>query len=372
MINNMDKSIKKVRDFYSMKPDAPIIMKEFGYYCLDKWISQGHVKSEAEVREICGLEELGLFVLDGLGGCEAALYPRFDEEVLEIRGNHELARDFAGRHVLYFKGRRNGFMPEYVDHPVKDMHTWERDILWRLDVSTPERSRDIEAKAAEAAVQVSKGKMLSQYLVGGYMYLRSLIGPEELLYMFYDDPGLIHTCMEKWLELGEYVTACYQKTVNIDEVLFDEDICYKNGSLISPEMFNEFLAPYYSRFIDGVKSRQMDKDKKLHVHIATDGYIDDVIPLYLELGMDYLSPFEAAAGCDVLRTAEMYPDLLISGGMDKIQLASGRDAIDRMVDRILPPMKSRGGYIPTCDHGVPEEVPFEDYVYFRKRLLEFA
>ena len=35
-------------------------------------------------------------------------------------------------------------------------------------------------------------------------------------------------------------------------------------------------------------------------------------------------------------------------------------------------MKEQGGYIPTCDHGVPEEVEFEDYLHFRKRLLEYA
>jgi hypothetical protein len=35
-------------------------------------------------------------------------------------------------------------------------------------------------------------------------------------------------------------------------------------------------------------------------------------------------------------------------------------------------MKKRGGYIPTCDHGVPAEVSFENYIHFRKRLQEFA
>ena len=93
--------------------------------------------------------------------------------------------------------------------------------------------------------------------------------------------------------------------------------------------------------------------------------------LYRELGMGCASPFEVAAGSDVIRTGEKYPDLLISGGLDKREMAKGKDAIDRMVDRILPVMKARGGYIPTCDHGVPEEVRLEDYLYLRKRLREF-
>jgi len=97
-----------------------------------------------------------------------------------------------------------------------------------------------------------------------------------------------------------------------------------------------------------------------------------VIPLYQRVGCNHVAPFEAASNCDVVKAGEMYPDILIGGGMDKREIAKGRDAIDRMVDRIMPVMKRRGGYIPTCDHGVPEEVAFEDYIYFRKRLSEFA
>ena len=72
------------------------------------------------------------------------------------------------------------------------------------------------------------------------------------------------------------------------------------------------------------------------------------------------------------RTGREYPDLALTGGVDKRVLARGRKAIDEMVDRIFPAMQARGGYIPTCDHGVPEEVPYQDYLHYRKRCLEFA
>jgi uroporphyrinogen-III decarboxylase len=67
-----------------------------------------------------------------------------------------------------------------------------------------------------------------------------------------------------------------------------------------------------------------------------------------------------------------YPDLLISGGFDKRIMAEGKDAIDREIERIMPAMRKRGGYLPTCDHGVPEEVSFENYMHFRKRMLEYS
>ncbi len=88
--------------------------------------------------------------------------------------------------------------------------------------------------------------------------------------------------------------------------------------------------------------------------------------------MDPMSPFEVAAGCDVVRTGCEYPDLAIFGGIDKRVLAQGREAIDAMLARIIPEMRARGGYIPTCDHGVPAEVPYEDYLYYRRRVVEMG
>jgi uroporphyrinogen decarboxylase len=85
-----------------------------------------------------------------------------------------------------------------------------------------------------------------------------------------------------------------------------------------------------------------------------------------------MSPFEVASGCDVVEIGKQYPWLVMSGGVDKRVLAQGPTAIDAMVDRIFPAMQARGGYIPTCDHGVPEEVSFENYMHYRKRCLEFA
>jgi uroporphyrinogen decarboxylase len=92
----------------------------------------------------------------------------------------------------------------------------------------------------------------------------------------------------------------------------------------------------------------------------------------MSIGMDVMSPFEAASNCDVVRTGKQYPKLVISGGLDKRELAKGRKAIDAMLERIIPPMRARGGYIPTCDHGVPEEVPYVDYLYYRKRVVELG
>ena len=154
---------------------------------------------DVPLAELFDFDPPGQHSLGQLGWCEAAFRAGLRGKVLEDRGEYELVQDFAGRHVLYFKGRRSGFMPEYVDHPVKDMRTWEEDVKWRLDPASAARYADLDERMARARAEAAQGMMISQNLIGGYMYLRSLIGPEDLLYAFYDMPDVIHDCMEAWL-----------------------------------------------------------------------------------------------------------------------------------------------------------------------------
>lgn len=361
--------VQKIRDFYAMKKNAPIYHQEFGFFTIDRWVREGHIKGADDLNAICGFDPPGTAGIGGLGWCEAALVPQYEEKILEDRGEYELVLDYAGRSVLYFKGRRNGFMPEYVDHPVKDMASWERDVKWRLDPDTPERYKGIEERMKTEIGKEERGFIICQYVIGGYMYLRSLIGPEDLLYKFYDDPALIHDCMKTWFELADAVISAHQKYIAFDELFFGEDICYNCGPLISPDMIKEFIFPYYKQLIANMKKRQTKSGKHLYFHIDTDGDPRPVIPLYMGLGMDYMSPFEVASNCDVVEIRKQYPELLISGGIDKRILAAGKDAIDRELERVIPFMRERGGYIPTCDHGVPEEVAFDDYMHYRKRML---
>lgn len=371
MDSKISYSVRKLRDFYEQKPNAPLVMREFGFYSLERWKSEGHINDGTNLTELFGFDEYANCDIFELGWCEAPFYPLFEEKVLEDRGEWEVVRDIAGRAVLYFKNRRSGFMPEYLDHPVKDLKTWENDIKWRLDPDTPQRYENLENLVSKVNEARNQGKIITERIIGGYMYLRSLIGPEKLLYAFYDDPELIHECMKTWLKLCDKVLSVHQSRFDIDEIFLAEDICYNVSSLISHDMIREFLFPYYRELIEGVKSRQKGS-QKLYIQIDTDGNAVSVIDLYKEIGMNYMSPFEVASGCDVVKVREKYPDLLISGGFDKRILAQGKKEIDKEIDRIIPYMIKYGGYIPTCDHGVPAEVSFENYMHFRKRLSEFA
>jgi len=369
----MPAHVQRYRDAYEQVPGAVLYRKEFWLMedTLANWRQQG-LAADADLRHEFQLDHAGDHKLGQLGWCEAALVPVFDEQYIEDRGDAEVICDHAGRHVLFFKGRRSGFMPEYIDHPVKDQRSWEEKMLWRLDPETPQRYHDLERRMQLARAAAATGQIICQNLIGGYMFLRSLIGPETLLYMFYDNPQLIHACMQTWLRLADAVTARHQQYVSFDEVFLAEDICYNCGPLISPEMMREFLLPYYQQLISNIRHRQIDKQRHLYIQIDTDGKASTVIDIYKSIGMDVMSPFEVASGSDVVAIGRNYPDLIMTGGIDKRVLATTTAAIDAMLERIIPVMRARGGYIPTVDHGTPAEVPLANYRHYRKRLLELG
>jgi len=368
----MSEAVRKLRDTYSITPGPPLYHKEFGFYCLEQWYKQG-LSPDADRAQEFYYDPPAVHAIGELGWCEPSLYPEFEDEVIEDRGEHEVIQDKTGRHLLVFKGRRNGFMPEYMDHPVKDMKTWRELIKWRMDPDTPERYTDLDERMSRAREKAGMGWIISQRIVGGYMFLRSLIGPEQLFYAVYDMPDVIHECMETWLSLADTVIAKHQEHVTIEEIFFAEDICYNHGPLISIDMIKEFLFPYYKKLVNNIKSRQIDPKRHLYVAVDTDGYAVPIIEPYKEaIGMDVMTPFEVASGCDVVKIGKAYPWLVISGGIDKRILAQGKKKIDEHLNYIFPVMRERGGYIPTCDHGVPEEVTLENYRYYRERMIELG
>jgi uroporphyrinogen decarboxylase len=380
-------SAELLRATYSFAPVDHLYRREFYIWdeALLRWESEGmppvaRIDKEAAIHqpgeyplealaELFGFDEPGDYPIGMLGWCEPAFYPPLEARLIETTDRYDIVRDEAGRTVRFKKGQRHGFMPTYLKHAVAGDRDWEEDISPLLDPGTPGRWAGWPVTLDGIQAASVQGKFLSQRIIGGYMYLRALIGPSELCLMFVDNPQLIHKMMQSWLALADAVTVRVQQHVVLDEVFLAEDICYNHGLLVSPAMVREFLLPYYQQLVANLRSRQ--QGKRLHVQVDSDGYVHDAIDLYLEMGMDCMSPFEVAAGNDLLALAEKYPNLVMSGGIDKRVLALGPKAIDEHLKRILPPMVRRGGYIPTCDHGVPDNVSYANYLHYRKRMLEW-
>ena len=363
-------SVERMRATYEFRPVDHLFRKEFYVWneAIERWKTEG-LPADYQNTNLFNYDP-GHSIGAGanLGWCEPPFVPAYEAKVIEVQGDHEIIQDVAGRWLKVFKGRRHGFMPDYLRHPVSNEKDWERGVAPRLDPRSPARWANLDASCAKAADAARRnGTLVTQGLIGGYMYLRALMGPEDLLYAFHDQPRLIHEMMKRWLLLMDTALEKTQERVELDELSMAEDICYNHGLLISPAMVREFLLPYYRELIHQARQRQR---RRLYLTVDTDGHAPAAIPLYLELGMDIMWPFEVASGCDVVEIGRRYPRLIIMGGIDKRVLAAGKEAIDAHLNHVIPAMLRRGGYVPMCDHGVPDNVSLESYLYYRRRICE--
>jgi uroporphyrinogen decarboxylase len=143
-----------------------------------------------------------------------------------------------------------------------------------------------------------------------------------------------------------------------------EDMAYSTGSMISRDAFEEFLSPYYVRMVDYLRQLGVE-----NIHVDCDGYIEELIPLWVKLGVNGVFPMERKAGNDLLRIRERFPRLQLLGGVDKRILACPTrekdiDAELQIADRLL----AQGGYIPHIDHHVPDDACWQSFRIYREKL----
>ena len=261
--------------------------------------------------------------------------------------------------------KTNWGMSMFMDWPVKDRATWNEHKK-RLDPNTPERW----PAGWNAYIQEMNGKSepLALQVGGFYGFLREWVGSEKILYMFYDDPGLIEDMMEQMLYLEIEVIKRTLKDIKVQQATFWEDMCYKAGPLISPAMVRKFMLPRYRKITDLLHSYGVDV-----IFLDSDGNLNELIPLWLEVGINFLWPFEVAAHNDVVAIRKKYgKNLIIGGGIDKRELAKGREATREEVMSKVPFLLEQGGYFPTLDAGVLPDVTFENYCYYINLIRDVA
>lgn len=194
---------------------------------------------------------------------------------------------------------------------------------------------------------------------------RAWMGLANCCVAYYADPKLMHAIGDFWADFLIESSRRVFADVEIDFVQVWEDMAYNHGSLISPKTFREFMTPYYRRFTDFVRSHGVDV-----ILCDCDGDTTNMVELFLEAGVTGLYPLEVVAGTDAYAIRKRYPKFLLMGGVNKIAVSKGPDAIDREIERIAP-LVDQGGYIPFIDHRVPSDVTLANFKYYilRKREL---
>lgn len=324
---------------------------------LERWYGEGLPRG-VDLHEHMGLKPLRLRNVSGTMG----MWPLFETRTIEENETTRVFIDRLGRTVRDFKDHTS--MPEWLDFPVKDRASLERVIEehFRVDNLDERFTDEWDKKIAEAAA--SDDLVLVD---GGCYYgsVRSIAGVEGASYLFYDAPDLLEELFERYHTVVMEGIRRATARVTLDLIGFGEDIAYKNGPLISPTMFREFILPRYRSAMDAAHSHGVEL-----TWYDSDGDVRALVPGYLEVGINGVAPCEVAAGMvpTELR-ARFGRELRIIGGIDKREVARGRAAIDAELERNRP-LIEEGGFVPAIDHSISADISWDNYQYFVERLLE--
>ena len=287
--------------------------------------------------------------------------PLFSQDVFEETEEYLVYQDEYGVRKKVTKAGAS--VPEFIGWQVESRKDFERLREERFQPKLAERVPPDWPQRIRAYGDREYPLAIGGYPFGFYGFLRYLMGEERLLLGFYDDPRLIKDIMgflaDFWVELWDQALS----HVEVDCAFFWEDMAYRTGPLISPSTFREFMTPCYQKVTSFLKGRGVGT-----ILVDSDGNMDELIPLFIEAGLTGIWPIEIQAGNDLLAIRRRYPRLHIQGGIDKLKIARGRQAIDEELQSKMPFMLERGGYIPHLDHAAHPEISWPDFRYYRQRL----
>jgi uroporphyrinogen-III decarboxylase len=347
------------------KTDRPIRRESGGFWneTIARWHREGMPESVTEgvfsAPPYFGFDPLSWLPIAPSAITEPGFMPTFGNSSIEETDTYIISTDPGGKTVKTFKDGRST-IPQYLDNPVKTMADFE-EIKSRLDPETPERFTsvlDIMISMAENTPD-NYTAIVACGLFGTY---RNLMGLTGLSIALRRDPKLLHAIGGQWAHMHKVLIKKIADRTQSDWIFFWEDMAYKNGPLISPKAFREFMTPYYRDVIAFARAETNIR----WFNVDTDGDVRLLIPLFMEVGVNMMLPFEVQAGMDIREVRKQYPGLVINGGIDKKEFYEGKtkDEMRREVMDKVPFMLKHGGYIPSFDHDVPPEVPLGNFNFF--------
>jgi hypothetical protein len=253
-----------------------------------------------------------------------------------------------------------GVLPGVDDY--EDEYAAIRPQLFQLDENGP-----VDSGMWTRWAQIGEsGEAVLWFTLDGFFWLpRELFGIEDHLYSFFDYPELMHRMnqdLADWMiRVIDRICECAQP----DFMTFAEDMSYNHGPMLSEEMFDEFMLPYYQQVIPHLKK------KGILPFIDSDGDVARAAPWFARAGIDGILPLERQAGVDLAAIRKTTPEMRFIGHFDKLTMSQGEAAMRAEFERLLP-LARQGGFIISCDHQTPPEVSLENYQLYLRLFREYA
>ena len=307
-------------------------------------------------------------------GIDFKLIPTFEEKVLEHRDGHYIVLDWMGAiteisdeyDYTYIRTAKDFVTRKWHRFPVQERQDWEEKIRERYNIETEGRfPLDFDQRCQ--AFQIRE-KPLKLSFNGPFWQLREWCGMEGLCLLMAEQPDFVLEMVDFWRSFITSILKRLLERVVPDFVMVNEDMAYKLHSMISPRMVRRFLMPTWEEWTGILKDRGCPV-----VCVDSDGYVGELLPLFIEAGFNCTFPAEVAAGNDIVSYRQQYgKQMAFLGGIDKRALAVGGEVMRSEVLRVVPPLLKQGGFIPGCDHGVPADISWPNFVDYTRLLAQLT
>lgn len=347
---------------------------QFWHQTIERWHTEGlpkDVNTPTKINDYFGADRSLRVIL------HVGVWPHYEKQVIEENGQFETFYDVDGSLVRQYKGAKyESAMPEHLQYAVTNRQDWEVFISERLDPKAPGRDHfEIQldgnviiqsAPGAEnfhqAQALIHDSKWPVEITVGSlFGYVRNWLGLTNLAYLLYDNEDLVSEMMTHLAELSVSVLSRFLENsgARIDYATWWEDMAFNKGPLIHPKFIERLMVSNYQRVNQMLRSYGIK-----FIGVDSDGELDRLIPLWLEGGINFVYPNEVAANNDVVATRRKYGSAIrLIGGIDKRALSQDKATIKAELDRRLPLIQD-GGYLPSVDHSVPPDIPFQNYQHY--------
>ncbi len=304
--------------------------------------------------------------------------PSFEEKIISEEGKYVTKVSYDGSIVKVEKNNEEA-MPQWLEYPVKDKKSWDL-YKNRLNPDSPERIPSgwniISSKTCDFLPKKElMGKSFEErdFPLGMHVFSvcglpRDYMGLENFSMAIYDNISLILemmdwqvyfaiTLLKKVLDMG----------ITFDFVWMWEDIAYNKGSLFPPSFVKKHMVPRYKKVVEFLHENGI-----YNILLDCDGNVEELLPIWIDCGINGIFPLECAAGMDGRDFRKKYgKNVVIYGNIDKRALAAGRSAIDNEIDKARELLKY-GGYFPCVDHWIPPDVSFESIKYYFNELYKLS
>lgn len=354
------------------KPADRFPAVHFGYWgeLLTEWAEQGKIpkelaqgcwdgsEKERELDKLIGWD----FNYYRTTGSNNGLSPAFESKVLEVLPDGT-KRVLGGSGIIERIKPGISSIPSEDDYLLKDRKAFEELYLPKMQfrpdrVNVEYYKHFNETRPQDLPVGLHLGSVMGE--------IRNMCSVVGMSYLIYDEDETLFTdIVDTYAELQYQCAKTILETgAKFDFAHYWEDICFKNGPLLAPDIFHDLCAKHYKKRNDLCHQYGIDI-----ISLDCDGVIGKLIPTWYETGVNTMFPIEVGVWGDQFEAArkQFGEGLRGVGGMDKTALRRDKAAVDAEIER-MKRLASMGGFLPCPDHRLMPGTKFELCQYYAEEI----